>query len=120
VASELVNDLNAKKRMVAGFDDLEVAVEKVTVSAQAYFFYTWQEDCSDAEREVLRALARGEAQGLDVAQDPQVLQRLWQKEIVEQVDHRYRFTIELFRRWIMRSQLHLEPSTRADDRRASR
>src|SRR6185295_15390690 len=49
VASDLVNYLNSEKRMLATAGDLEVAIEKVLVTAQAYFFYTWTGDCSEAE-----------------------------------------------------------------------
>jgi len=105
VASDLVNYLNSQQRMVATADDLAVAVAKVLVTVQVYFHYIWAEDCSEAEREVLRAIAKDEANNLHPAQPPTAVQSLCHKEILERVGDRYRFTIELFRRWIVQNQI---------------
>jgi len=109
LASELVNHLNTERRLVATRDDLDLAVEKVLVTAQAYFSYTWDEDCGEEEREVLRALATDEAAGCAPAYERTFL-TLAQKEILERSDHRYVYTIELFRRWILKNQLPLGDS----------
>jgi len=45
--------------MTATMDDLNIAVEKTPVSAQAYFHYAWANECSDSEREALAELALG-------------------------------------------------------------
>lgn len=117
LASELVNHLNGERRLVATRDDLDLAVEKVLVTAQAYFSYTWNDDCGEEEREVLRALATDEAGGCAPAYERTFL-TLAQKEILERSDHRYVYTIELFRRWILKNQLplgsseHMVPATR--------
>lgn len=116
LASELVNHLNAERRLVATRDDLDLAVEKVLVTSQAYFSSTWGEDCGEEEREVLRALATDEATGCAPAYERTFL-TLAQKEILERSDHRYVYTIELFRRWILKNQLplgdsqHMVPAT---------
>ena len=49
IGSELVNQLNTGNRMTVTMDDLNAAVEKTLVSAQAYFHYTWADECSDEE-----------------------------------------------------------------------
>jgi len=105
VASDLVNYLNGQKRQMATLDDLQVAVEKVLVTAQAYFHYVWSEDCNDAQRELLRALATDEAVGAQVEQHQASWQSLCRKEIVEMHDDRYRFAVELFRYWILKNHL---------------
>ena len=105
VASDLVNYLNSQGRMLATADDLEIAVEKVLVTAQAYFFYTWTEDCSEAEREVLRIIATGETKRLTVAEHQAALQSLCHKEIIERRGDDYRLTLELFCRWILKNQM---------------
>ncbi len=116
LASELVNHLNAERRLVATREDLDLAVDKVLVTAQAYFFYTWNDDCGEEEREVLRALATDEAGGYAPTYERTFL-TLAQKEILERSDHRYVYTIELFRRWILKNQVpsgsseHIVPAT---------
>jgi hypothetical protein len=77
----------------------------VLVTAQAYFHYLWSEDCNNAERELLHALATEEAVGMQVAQYQGEWQSLKRKEIMESCDRRYRFAIELFRRWILKNQI---------------
>jgi uncharacterized protein len=105
VASDLVNYLNGQKRQTATLTDLEVAVEKVLVTAQAYFHYLWSEDCNDAERELLHSLVMDEAVGAQISQHQDAWQSLNRKEIVELCDNRYHFTVELFRRWILKNQI---------------
>ena len=104
VAFELVNILNSKNKLEAQADDVEVAVEKVLTAAQAYFFYTWQEECSEEEKAVLRVLAANGATNLDLPRDQKAVQSLCQKDILENIDQQYHFTIELFRRWIVKNQ----------------
>jgi len=108
VASALVNYLNSQKRLVATAGDLEVAVEKVLVTAQAYFYYTWTEDCTEKEREVLQLMAANEEKSLSPTQHREAFQSLCRKDILERVDDRYQFTIELFRRWILKNQVMVE------------
>ncbi|MGE0885099.1 MAG: AAA family ATPase [Blastocatellales bacterium] len=104
VASDLVNYLNAQKRQTATMADLDVAVAKVLVTADAYFHNNWEE-CAETEREVLRALARGEADRVAAPQYQAAVQSLSRKEIVEIRDDRYLFTVELFRLWVEKNHL---------------
>ena len=104
VAFELVNSLNSQNRLEAQVEDIEAAAEKVLVGAQAYFDYTWREECSEEEKAVLRALAANGATHLSVSQDPKAVRSLCHKDILEKVGQQHRFTIELFRRWIVNNQ----------------
>jgi len=104
VAFELVNSLNSQNRLEAQVKDIEAAAEKVLIGAQAYFDYTWREECSEEEKAVLRALAANGATRLSISQDSEAVRSLCHKDILENVDQQYRFTIELFRRWIVRNK----------------
>ena len=101
IGSELVNQLNTRNRMTATMDDLNAAVEKTLVSAQAYFHYTWADECSIEEREVLADLALGE--GIKQGRRGAALQSLLRKEIVEKDQNGYRLSVEMFRFWILRN-----------------
>ena len=87
--------------MTATMDDLNIAVEKTPVSAQAYFHYARANECSDDEREVLAELAPGK----DIGQDQRraALRGLLRKEIVEKDQNSYRLSVEMFRFWILRN-----------------
>ena len=107
IGSELVNHLNAQNRMMATMDDLNVAVEKTLVSAQAYFHHTWAKECTDEEREVLLALATGGSEAFDKNwpnQHQAALQSLSRKEVVENEQGGYRLSIEMFRLWILKTE----------------
>ncbi|MGH8564079.1 MAG: AAA family ATPase [Gammaproteobacteria bacterium] len=104
LASDLVNHLNAEKRLVAEPGDLEVAAQKVLVTAQAYFFNTWKDDCSEEEREVLRVMADPAAEAKVSVHYAAALQQLARKEIVQRLDAGHAYTVELFRRWVMKEQ----------------
>lgn len=104
VASKLVNSLNSQNKLEAQVEDIEAAAEKVLVTVQGYFYYTWQEECSEEEKIVLRALAANGEASLSSSQDPEAARSLCHKGILENVNQQYRFTIELFRRWIVRNQ----------------
>jgi hypothetical protein len=101
IGSELVNQLNTRNRTTATMDDLNVAVEKTLVSAQAYFHYAWANECSEEEREVLAELALGK----DIGQDQRraALQSLLRKEIVEKDQNGYRLGVKMFGFWILRN-----------------
>lgn len=98
------NYLNSERRMLATEADLEVAVDKVLVTADAYFDYTWIGDCSEAERQVLRIVAIGDTNNPTLAEHQPSLQNLCHKEILERHASGYRFSIELFRRWVLKNQ----------------
>lgn len=82
--------------------DLEMAVAKVLVTADAYFHNNWEE-CSEAEREVSRALVTGAADTAAAPRYQAAAQSLSRKEIVEMRDGRYCFAIELFKLWILKN-----------------
>ena len=84
-------------------DDLNAAVEKTLVSAQAYFHYTWADECSNEEREVLEDLALGG--GIKQDRRGAALQSLLRKEIVEKDQNGYRLSVELLRFWILKNQI---------------
>jgi DNA polymerase III delta prime subunit len=113
IGFDLVNYLNSQQRLAATADDLNVAIEKTLVSASGYFYYTWAEECSEDEREVLLAIAMNEA--INPAEHRDSLRRLCQKEILERRGDQYRFTIELFRRWILKDQLAFEGGERLQE-----
>ena len=113
VAFELVNSLNSQNKLEAQVDDVEAAAEKVLTAAQAYFFYTWQEECSEEEKTVLRALAANGATSPNSPRDQKAVRSLCQKDILENTGQQYRFTIELFRRWIVKNQ-DIGESSQAD------
>ena len=99
-------------------DDLNIAVEKTLVSAQAYFHYAWANGCSDEEREALAELAPGK----DIGQDQRraAIQSLLRKEIVENDQNSYRLSVEMFRFWILRisaASVYLEKTPRYRSRR---
>jgi len=114
LASDLVDYLNDEKRTTATPADLEVAIEETLVSAQLYFAYIWTEECSEAEREVLLAMAVNEEKSFRPTQWQSALQSLSRKEIVERSGDRYRITVELFRRWILKEQLATESREEID------
>jgi len=103
VGSELVNQLNTRNRTTATMDDLNAAVEKTLVSAQAYFHYTWADECSNEEREVLADLALGA--GIKKGRRRAAVQSLLRKEIVEKGQSGYRLSVEMFRFWILKNQI---------------
>lgn len=103
LASDLVDYLNLQRRVVATADDLGVAIEKVLVSAQVYFFYTWSEDCSEKERLILKALATSDTGNVPLDTNSSEVQSLCQKEILERSGNRCGFTVDLFRRWILKT-----------------
>lgn len=102
LASDLVDSLNEEKRTTATDADLEIAIEETLISAQLYFAYIWTEECSQAERDVLLALAANAEKSFGPAS---ALQSLIRKEIVERSDDHYRISVDLFRRWILKNQL---------------
>jgi hypothetical protein len=104
VASDLVNYLNSRQRQRATMEDLEVVIEKVLVTAQAYFYNIWTEECRDQDREVLLAIAANRGGSALPPRYQQEIQSLLRKEILEQKNRRWSFAVELFRLWILKEQ----------------
>jgi hypothetical protein len=102
LASDLVDYLNEEKRTTTTAADLEIAIEETLISAQLYFAYIWTEECSQAERDVLLALATNAEKSFGPAS---ALQSLIRKEIVERSSGQHRISMDLFRRWILKNQL---------------
>jgi hypothetical protein len=102
VGSDLVHYLNTQKRTIATVADMEVAAERVLVTSQGYFYNIWIEDCSELERAQLLAIAGA---GSGIKADPVALLNLCHKEIIKHEDERWKLTVELFRRWILKDQV---------------
>jgi DNA polymerase III delta prime subunit len=105
VASELVNHLNDRQQTTATHADLDAAVEKVLISAGAYFANTWREDNSEAEQTVLCAFATDEGDSVLTAKYQAALQSLCRKEMLERTEDGYRLAVPLFGRWIVKNQV---------------
>ena len=105
VASELVNHLNEQQKTKAMRADLDAAVEKVLVSAGAYFANTWRDDNSEVEQAVLRAFATGEGDNVLTAEYQAALQSLRRKEMLVRTERGYRLAVPLFGRWIVKNQV---------------
>ncbi len=99
LGSELVNLINREKRKEATLADLDVVVGRVLVAVEAYFENNWR-DCNEAEQAVLRGLATQQADALAPAERQRALLSLSHKELVEQRDGHWQFTVELFRLWV--------------------
>ncbi|MEA3283337.1 MAG: hypothetical protein U9Q68_12455 [Euryarchaeota archaeon] len=96
LCSELVNYLNTQNRKEAIIDDIDAAIEKVLVSAQNYFYYIWNSECSEEEKEFLKRLMGNLLIGGNEAE----INSLMKKEIIEKVNGDYKFKVELLKKWI--------------------
>lgn len=103
--SDLVNHLNEKKRFTATQHDFEIIVEKVLVSAQAYFYDTWSEDMSKDEQEIIRTLAKDKTKNSKSLPSEPALKKLIRKEVVEETNGKCRLKIELFRLYLLKNKL---------------
>jgi uncharacterized protein len=103
LGSELVNTINKDKRKQATLADLDVAIERVLGMADAYFENNWR-DCNAAEQAVLRGLAIQQPDGLSAAERQNALLGLSRKELAEQRDGQWQFTVELFGLWVKREK----------------
>jgi hypothetical protein len=101
IGSELVNQLNTSNRAAAAMGDLNIAVEKTPVLAQANFHQAWADECADEGREVLAELALGEAFGQDRRRA--ALRSPLRKDIVEKDQNGYRLSVKMFRFWILKN-----------------
>ncbi|KCZ72416.1 putative transporter component [Candidatus Methanoperedens nitroreducens] len=93
---ELVNYLNSQCRRVAGLEDVDIAIEKVLVSAENYFYYIWNSECSENEKKYLKRLINN----LPIDGDEKEINSLVKKEIIEKADEGYKFKVELMKKWI--------------------
>jgi len=93
---ELVNYLNTQHRKEARMDDIDVAIEKVLVSVDNYFYYIWNSECSEKEKEILKRLVSNRP----LKGDEEEINSLLRKEIIENVNGNFRFKVELMKKWI--------------------
>jgi len=96
---DLVNYLNTQHRKEARMDDIDVAIEKVLVSAGNYFYYIWNSECSEKEKEILKRLVSN----LPLKGDEEEINSLMRKEIIEKINGNYKFKVELMKKWIERN-----------------
>ena len=93
---ELVNYLNTEHRKTAQLDDIEVAIDKVLISANNYFYYIWNTECSDNEKAFLKVLVDNKP----LNGNENTISSLIKKEIIEEINGNYKFKVELVKRWI--------------------
>lgn len=99
LGSELVNLINRDKRKEATLADLDTAIERVLGMAAAYFENNWR-DCDEHEQAALRELVTRQTGELSAAERQRALMGLHRKELIEQRDGQWQFTVELFRLWV--------------------
>lgn len=107
VACELVNHLNVHRKKQVTDADLEEVLKIVLIAAEGYFVNSWQDECTEAERNLLeQIILQGEG---TLRFDPanKILRSLLRKEILERTDNMLRFSVPLFKRWIQEKQLML-------------
>jgi hypothetical protein len=88
---ELVNYLNTQHRKEARMADIDTAIEKVLVSAENYFYYICDSECSEKEKEILKRLVSN----LTLKGDEEEIKSLMRKEIIENVNGNFRFKVEV-------------------------
>ena len=93
---ELVNYLNTQNRKEAIINDIDAAIEKVLISANNYFYYIWDLECSEKEKEFLKRLM----DNLPIDGNEAEINSLMEKEIIEKVNGDYKFKVELLKKWI--------------------
>jgi hypothetical protein len=93
---ELVNYLNYQQRKIAKFEDIDVVIEKLLISAESYFYYIWNSECSKREKQLLIELVNNRP--LKVYENE--IYSLIRKEIIEKINGNYRFKVELMKKWI--------------------
>jgi hypothetical protein len=102
VCFELVNYLNTQRRKEASVDDVNLAAEKVLTSANPYFDYIWNIECTNSEREFLHQMIKnGYIKG-----NQKEIDSLLRKEIMEKIRNGYKFKVELMKKWIEKNEIH--------------
>lgn len=96
ICFELVNYLNSQNRKEASIEDVNLAADKVLVSANVYFDYIWNEECTDKEKDFLNQIIESKyKEGYNAE-----IRSLLRKEIIEEINSEYKFKIELMKKWI--------------------
>ena len=96
---ELVNHLNAQQRKNARIDDIDATIEKVLISAEKYFYYIWNSECSKNEKKLLQKITKN----IQINENEKEINSLIRKEIVEKINGGYKFKVELMNKWISKN-----------------
>lgn len=102
VCFELVNYLNSQHRKEASVEDVDLAAERVLASANAYFDYLWNIECTDSEREFLYQMIENNYKEGNKKEIDSLLRR----EIIEKAGNAYKFKIPLMKKWIEKNEIH--------------
>lgn len=97
VAFELVQYLNEQQRREASQDDVEVAISRALTSGGEYFANLWS-DADEQGREILRAVAKGEAP----PDFPEARARLREHDVVDDAG---RFAVPMVERWVTENKV---------------
>jgi uncharacterized protein len=102
VCFELVKYLNLQRRKEASVEDVNLAAEKVLTSANAYFDYIWNIECTNSEREFLHQMIENDHKEGNEKEIDSLLRR----EIIEKDGNGYKFKVELMKKWIEKNKIH--------------
>ncbi len=101
VCFELVNYLNSQYRKEASVEDVNLAAEKVLTSANAYFDYIWNIECTDSEREFLHQMIENNYTG----ENKKEIDSLLRREILDKDGNAYKFKVPLMKKWIEENEI---------------
>jgi uncharacterized protein len=99
---ELVNYLNSQNRKEASVEDVNLAAEKVLTSANAYFDYIWNIECTDREKDFLHQMIENSYKDGNKKEIDSLLRR----EIIEKEGSVYKFKVELMKKWIEQNEVY--------------
>lgn len=99
---ELVNYLNSQCCKEASIEDVNLAAEKVLTSANAYFDYLWNIECTDSEREFLHLMIENNHKEGNKKEIDSLLRR----EVIEKDGNAYKFKVELMKKWIEKNEIY--------------
>ena len=102
VCFELVNYLNSQSRKEASVEDVNLAAERVLVSANAYFDYIWNIECTDSEKDFLHQMIENSYKEGNKKEIDSLLRR----EIIEKDGNTYKFKVELMKKWIEKNEVY--------------
>ena len=102
VCFELVNYLNSQSRKEASVEDVNLAAKRVLASANAYFDYIWNIECTDSERDFLHQMIENNYNEGNKKEIDSLLRR----EIIEKEGSVYKFKVELMKKWIEKNEVY--------------
>ena len=94
---ELVNHLNNYYRKNARMEDINATIEKVLISTGNYFYYIYNSECSENEKDILKKLAKN----IQIDEKEIEIDSLIRKDILEKINGGYKFKVELMKKWIL-------------------